>query len=93
MRRMPTFTHHVLSPPQRCSLYAQSHNAVDNVIVVLLQCFDSLLPANTRLRHHELDILALQAGLINLFAIILLFLSRLLVLDRLALVAAVGSRR
>lgn len=74
------------SPRSPSTLYAQRHNAVDNIIVILLQRLDRLLPADARLRHHELDVLGLETRIIHLLTIVLFLLSRLLVLDRLALV-------
>jgi hypothetical protein len=41
------------------ALYAQRHDGVDYVIVVFLQCLDSLVPRDTCLGHDQLDILVL----------------------------------
>ena len=58
-------------------LYAQRHNAVDDVVIILLESLDRLLPAHTRLCHHELDVLGFEASVIYLLAIILFFLDGL----------------
>ena len=73
------------------ALYTERHDRVDNVVVVLLQCLDSLLPADGCLGHDKLDILCLEASVVNLLAVILLFLLLLglAALDSLALVAVV----
>jgi hypothetical protein len=65
-------------------LYAQGHDAVDNVVVVLLEGLDGLLPADAGLGHDELDVLGLKTGVIDLLAVILLLLG-LGALDGLAL--------
>lgn len=54
-------------------LRTQRHDGVDNVVVVLLQCLDSLLPADTGLSHDKLNVLGLEASLVNLLAIVLFF--------------------
>lgn len=72
-------------------LYAQCHDAVDNIVVILLQRLDGLLAAHACLGHHELDVLGLETGVVHLLTIVLLLLSRLLVLDGFALVGAVGG--
>ena len=61
---------------QRSCLYAQSHNRVDDVVIVLLQGLDGLLAGDGRLLHNELDVLGLEARIIDLLAVILLQLSR-----------------
>ena len=67
-------------------LYAEGHDAVDNVVVVLLEGLDGLLPAHAGLSHDELDVLGLKAGVVDLLAIVLLLLLLLSTLDGLALV-------
>lgn len=92
-RKQPSAVCHPPTPPSlkpSSPLYTQRHNTVNNIVVVLLQRLDSLLPAHARLRHHELDVLGLQARVIHLLAVVLFLLSGLLVLDGLALVTAVG---
>ena len=69
-------------------LYAQGHDTVDNVVVVLLEGLDGLLPRNAGLLHDELDVLGLKARVVNLLIVILLLLLVLLVLDSLALALA-----
>ena len=66
-------------------LYAQGHDTVDNVVVVLLEGLDGLLPADAGLGHDELDVLGLKTGVIDLLTVILLLLLGLGTLDSLAL--------
>ena len=68
-------------------LYTQGHDTVHDIIVVLLERLDRLLPAHTSLRHDELDVLAFQTSLIDLLTVIFLLFGGLLVFDSLALVA------
>lgn len=75
--------------PSCSSLYAESHDRVDNVVVVLLECLDCLLPADAGLGHDELNVLGLETRVVDLLAVILLLLLCLLLLDGLALVAVV----
>ena len=56
------------------NLYAQCHDRVDNIVVVLLQSLDSLVARNTGLGHNQLDILVLKTGSINLLLILLFLL-------------------
>lgn len=72
------------TPRPRGSLYAQRHDGVYDVVVVLLEGLDGLLPGDTSLLHDKLNVLALETGVINLLVIVLL-LFLLLVLDGLAL--------
>ena len=69
-------------------LYAQGHDTVDNVVVVLLEGLDGLLPADAGLGHDELDVLGLKTGVIDLLTVILLLLG--LLLDLLLLAVSVG---
>ena len=71
-------------------LYAEGHDAVDNVVVVLLEGLDGLLPAHAGLGHDELDVLGLKASVVDLLAIVLLLLLLLGTLDGLALVTLGG---
>ena len=71
-------------------LYAEGHDAVDNVVVVLLEGLDGLLPADAGLGHDELDVLGLKTGVIDLLTVILLLLLGLGTLDGLALGALGG---
>ena len=74
----------------KTTLYAQSHDRVDYVIVVLLQCLDSLVPRDAGLGHDQLDIFVLQTGGIDLFGIVLiLILLALASLNSLALAMVV----
>lgn len=77
-------------------LDTESHDRVDNVVVVLLERLDSLLPRYVGLRHDELDILVLNALGVHLLAVILLLLGGLLLgvttLDSLARLAVVVAR-
>lgn len=54
------------------SLDTERHDGIDNVIVVLLQCLDSLFAADVGLGHDELDILVLDALGVDLLVVILL---------------------
>jgi len=56
------------------ALHAQRHDRVDYIIVILLQCLDGLLPRHRSLLHNELDILALEALLIDLLVIVVFLL-------------------
>jgi hypothetical protein len=68
------------------TLYAQSHDRVDYIIVVLLQCLDSLLSGNACLGHDQLDILVLKTRSIDLLSIILVIVLLVITLvDSLAL--------
>lgn len=69
------------------SLYAQRHNGVYDVVVVLLKGLDGLLSGDAGLLHDKLNVLALEARVVNLFVIVLLFLL-LLVLGSFALALA-----
>jgi hypothetical protein len=77
-----------LNLPPPCisnNLYAQSHNRVDNIVVVLLQCLDSLVAGDAGLGHDQLDVLVLKTSSINLLLIFFLLLLGIS-LDSLALV-------
>jgi hypothetical protein len=78
-----------LSHLDRDGLYAQSHDRVDDVVVVLLEGLDGLLPRDTGLLHNKLNVLGLESRVIDLLAVILLLLIFLLLLDGLALVVTV----
>lgn len=71
-------------------LYAESHDTVDNVVVVLLESLDGLLPAHASLGHDKLDVLGLKTGVVDLLTIVLLLLLGLSTSDGLALVALGG---
>lgn len=71
-------------------LYAEGHDAVDNVVVVLLEGLDGLLPAHAGLGHDKLDVLGLETSVVDLLAIVLLLLLLLGTLDGLALVTLGG---
>lgn len=74
----------------RLHLYAQGHDGVDNVVVVLLEGLDGLLSADRSLGHDKLNVLGLKTGLVDLLTVILLFLLLLgLNLGGLALVGVV----
>ncbi|KAI6775734.1 hypothetical protein HG530_002492 [Fusarium avenaceum] len=59
--------------------YAESHNGIDNIVVVLLQCLDSLIAADVGLSHDELNVLILESGSIDLLIVILLLIILLIV--------------
>lgn len=68
-----------LSPRRQCihSLNAESHDGVDDIVVVLLERLDGLLPRYVGLRHDELNVLVLDALGVHLLAVILLLLGSL----------------
>lgn len=69
---VPTARQPVKAKLAMCStLSAQRHDGIDDIIVILLQRLDRLLPRNARLRHDQLDILGLEPGIIHLLALIL----------------------
>lgn len=59
-------------------LDAQSHDRVDDVVVILLERLDGLLPRYVGLRHDELNVLVLDALGVHLLTVILLLLGGLL---------------
>jgi hypothetical protein len=73
----------------RC-LYAEGHDTVDNIVVVLLERLDSLLPAHAGLGHDELDVLGLESSVVDLLTIVLLLFLGLGTGNGLALVALGG---
>lgn len=87
---MPAQTNEIISStlPIHPALDTQSHDGVDNVVVVLFQCFYRLLTADVGLGHDELNVLILQALGVDLLTVVLFFLF-LLGLGRLALLAVV----
>jgi hypothetical protein len=62
------------------SLYAESHDGVNDIVIVLPESLDGLLAGNACLCHDELNILGLKTSLVNFLTIILLLL--LLILHR-----------
>jgi hypothetical protein len=73
------------------ALYRQSHNRVDNIIIILLQSLDSLVSRNIGLRHDEFDILVLDTLSINWLSIILVIVLLVVAgLDGLALAVRVA---
>ena len=52
--------------------YAEGHDGVDDIIVVLAQGLDGLLPGHVGLSHDQVNVLGLEATLVNRLAIILL---------------------
>ena len=78
-------------PPDKPRLYAQSHNGVDDVVIVLLQCLDGLVSRNACLGHDEFNILVLETFSINLLSIVLLIILLIIAgLDLLALAVGVA---
>lgn len=55
-------------------LDTQSHDGVDDVVIVLLQSFDGLIAADVGLGHDQLNILVLQALGIDLLLIIVVLI-------------------
>lgn len=76
-----------------CWLYAQCHDTVDDVVVILLERLDGLLSAYAGLGHDKLNILSLETSVVNLLPVILLLLSWFAgaLLNGLPLVSAVGG--
>ena len=73
-------------------LNTQCHDGVYYVVIIFLQCFDSLLARNVGLGHDELDILVLDALSIYLLAIVfLLLLGCLALVVVVAIVVAVAG--
>ncbi len=72
--------------PNWINLYAEGHDGVDDVVIVLLQCLDGLVAGNVGLGHDKFDVLVLKTGGINLLIILLL----LGLLSGLALLLLVG---
>lgn len=70
-------------------LYAERHDGVDDIVVVLAQGLDGLLARHISLSHDELNVLGLEASLIDLLAIILFLLLLGLGLGGLALAVVV----
>ena len=69
----PAVNAHIPQPIRSANaLRAESHDGIDNVIVVLLEGLDSLLPADRGLGHDELNVLWLETSLVNLLTVILL---------------------
>jgi len=80
----------MLNKDMRLYLYAQGHDGVDDIVVVLLEGLNGLLSADRSLSHDKLNVLGLETGLVNLLTVILLFLLLLgLDLGGLALVRVV----
>lgn len=80
--------HHLQNPSRsenRISaslLYAEGHNGVDDIVIVLPQGLDGLLAGNVGLGNDQVNVLGLEAALVNLLTIVLLLV--LLGLDSLA---------
>lgn len=52
--------------------YAECHDRVDDIIVVLPERLDGLLPGHVGLGHDELNVLGLQTRLIDFLSIVLI---------------------
>jgi hypothetical protein len=75
--QLPTSTRYDATCSHRLKLsltlsYTQCHDRIDNVISILLQCFDRFLPRHICLSHYKFNVLALQPGVINLLIIIII---------------------
>ena len=80
-----------ISSTAKNNLYAQCHDRVDYIIVILLQCLNSLLSGNACLSHDQLDILVLKTRSINLLSIILVIILLVIALiNSLALSVVMG---
>ena len=53
--------------------YAEGHDRVHDIVVVLPEGLDGLLAGDVGLGHDKVNVLGLEAGLINLLAVVLLF--------------------
>jgi hypothetical protein len=53
-------------------LYAQRHDTIHNIIVILLERLDGLLPADIRLSHDELNVFGLQASVVDFLSIVVI---------------------
>jgi hypothetical protein len=62
----------ILATPGR--LYAQCHDRVYYIVVVLLQSLDGLFARDTGLSHDQLDILVLKTLGVNLFSVIFIII-------------------
>lgn len=54
------------------SSYTESHDRVDNIIVILPQRLDGLLARDIGLGHNQINVLGLKAALVNLLTVVLL---------------------
>lgn len=72
------------------ALYAESHDGVYDIVIVLLQCLDGLVAGDVGLSHDKLNVLILKTGGIDLLLILLLDLLVLSTLDGLALAVIMG---
>lgn len=70
-------------------LYAESHDRVDDITIILLQCLDCLVSRDAGLSHDELDILVLESSCVGLL-FVLLFLGWLGLFDGLAFAVVLG---
>lgn len=62
-----------LPSPSPDKSYAESHDRVHDIVVVLPEGLDGLLAGDVSLGHDKVNVLGLEAGLINLLAVVLLF--------------------
>jgi hypothetical protein len=70
-------------------LYRQSHNGIDYIIVVLLQCLNSFVFRDTRLLHNQFNILRLDTSSIYLLIILFVILLVVTCINSLALAIVV----
>lgn len=61
-------------------LDTQSHDGVDDVIIVLLQSFDGLFAADTSLGHDQLNVLVLETGSVDFLVVLFLFVRRIVII-------------
>ena len=71
------------------ALYAEGHDGVNDIVIVLLQCLDGLVAGDVGLGHDKLDVLILKTGGIDLLLILLLDLLVLSTLSSLAVIVGV----
>lgn len=67
------------------ALYAECHDGVDDIVIVLLQGLDGLVAGDVGLGHDKLNVLVLKSGGIDLLLILLLVLLVLSTLGGLSL--------
>jgi hypothetical protein len=89
---LPTNTPLQATQVARGNLYAQSHDRVDYIVVILLQCLDSLLSGHACLSHDQLDILVLKTRGVDFLSIILIIVLLVITLiDSFALSVVMSS--
>lgn len=65
--------------------YAECHDRIDDIVVVLPEGLDGLLTGDVGLGHDEVNVFGLETGLVNFLAVVFLFFLLVLGLGGLAL--------